>query len=113
MERHSYFVYILTNKHKTVLYIGVTSDFKDRLLKHVSGEIKGFTFKYNCYYLVYYEGFDYISDAIKREKQIKGWTRKKKEELINSTNPEWEFLNNEVLSAKGGPASGGKKTLSS
>jgi len=102
MERHS-FVYLLTNKHKTVLYIGVTSDLKDRLLKHLSREIKGFTSRYNCYYLVYYEGFDYISDAIKREKQLKVWTRMKKEGLINSTNPEWEFLNDEIL----------KETLSS
>ena len=97
MERHSYFVYLLTNKHKNVLYIGVTSDLKDRLLKHVSGEIKGFTSRYNCYYLVYYEGFNYISDAIKREKQLKVWTKKKKEVLIKSTNPEWEFLNDEIL----------------
>ena len=97
MKRHCYFVYILTNKHKNVLYTGVSSDMKDRLIKHISGEIKGFTSKYNCHFLVYYETYKYISDAIKREKQIKSWSRKKKEELINSKNPEWKLLNDEFL----------------
>ena len=96
-KHHNYFVYILTNKNKTVLYVGVTNDLKGRLYQHITEEVKGFTYKYNCHYLVYYERFDYINDAIAREKEIKGWTRKKKEKLIESFNPEWKFYNDEVL----------------
>ncbi|MBN4051616.1 GIY-YIG nuclease family protein [bacterium AH-315-M05] len=88
MENSGFFVYILTNKNKTVLYVGITSDFKGRLHQHITGEVKGFTYRYNCHYLVYYERFDYINDAIVREKEIKGWIRKKKEKLIESLNPE-------------------------
>ena len=96
---HNYFVYILTNKHKRVLYIGVTNDLNNRLFEHREESKHGkrsFAGKYNAYYLVYFEHFDLIEDAIAREKQIKGWLRKKKDELINSFNPEWKFLNDEV-----------------
>mgnify|MGYP001819478324 CR=1 FL=1 len=55
-----------------------------------------FTSKYKCFYLIYYEHFNYIKDAIKKEKQIKGWLRIKKEKLINEFNPEWKFLNYEI-----------------
>jgi len=58
---------------------------------------KSFAGKYNCYYLVYYEGFDYINDAIFREKQLKKWNRTKKNELISAFNPKWESLNNQVI----------------
>ena len=57
---------------------------------------KTFAGKYNCYNLIYYEHFDYIQDAIDREKEIKGWTRKKKKALISSLNPDWRFLNDEL-----------------
>ncbi len=97
MRLHNYFVYLLTNKNKTVLYVGVTNDLVVRLHQHITGLTKGFTYKYNCHYLVCYERYDHINDAIAREKEIKGWRREKKEKLITSFNPEWRFLNDEVL----------------
>jgi len=91
---HNYFVYILTNKNKTVLYIGVTNDIIKRLYEHKNSlNKKSFTKRYNVFYLIYFERFENINDAIDREKEIKGWKRKKKEDLINSINPEWKFLN--------------------
>ena len=93
---HNYYVYILTNLKKTVLYTGVTNSLENRLVQHKAdafGERKTFAGRYNCYYLVYMEHFKYITNAIAREKEIKNWTRDKKEELINSFNPEWKFLN--------------------
>lgn len=95
---HNYYVYILTNKHKTVLYTGVTNNLKERLYFHINPEpfSKAFTAKYKCFYLIYYEHFLEIEDAIKREKQIKGQSRIKKEILINNFNPSWKFLNNTI-----------------
>jgi putative endonuclease len=94
---HNYYVYIITNINKSVLYTGVTNDLSRRLYEHEHGEGRGsiFTGKYNCHYLLYYERFQYIAHAIKREKEIKGWTRKKKETLITEFNPQWDFLNGE------------------
>jgi len=79
---HNYYVYILTNKTRTVLYTGVTNNLKERLHFHANPLpfSKTFTTKYKCFYLIFYEHFFEIEDAIKREKQIKGWSRKKKEE---------------------------------
>jgi len=88
---------MLTNKYKNVLYTGVTNDLDSRLQQHIDGENKGFTKKYNCHYLVYYEEHGDINDAIVREKEIKKWRRSKKDELINRFNPDWKFLNDEVL----------------
>jgi len=96
---HNYFVYITTNKNRTVLYTGVTNDLQVRLWQHEEEsktEKKSFAGRYNCLYLVYYEHFDFIEHAIEREKEIKGWIRKKKEILIATTNPDWKFLNNEI-----------------
>ncbi|WP_419868168.1 GIY-YIG nuclease family protein [Chryseobacterium sp. CT-SW4] len=95
---HNYYVYILTNKNKTVLYTGVTNDLKSRLYWHKNPEAGSnhFTFKYNCFYLVYYEHFQDIELSIAREKQIKGYSRMKKENLINNFNPNWEFLNDSI-----------------
>ena len=95
---HNYYVYILTNKVKTVLYAGVTNDLKSRLYWHQNPEAisKHFTTKYKCFYLIYVENFQDIKTAIKREKQIKGWTRKKKEVLISNFNSPWRFLNDDV-----------------
>ncbi|MBK7098051.1 MAG: GIY-YIG nuclease family protein [Sphingobacteriales bacterium] len=91
------FVYILTNRHKTVLYIGVTSNLKRRVWEHANHEVKNsFTDKYNIEYLLYYEWFENITDAIEREKKLKKWNRQKKEELIASKNPDWDFLNEEI-----------------
>ena len=96
---HNYFVYIVTNKDKSVLYVGVTNDLKRRLWEHEQDSINEkshFTGKYNAFYLVYWEKFEYIEQAIVREKEIKGWLRIKKQKLISEFNPEWNFLNNEI-----------------
>ncbi len=87
----NYYVYIMTNKSGT-LYIGVTNNIKKRVWQHKSKLIDGFTKKYNIQHLIYFETFDDISSAIAREKVLKGWLRKKKIELINSINPEWNDL---------------------
>lgn len=84
----------MTNKSKT-LYTGVTNDLQRRVYEHKHKLIKGFTSKYNITKLVYYEKYNDINDAIRREKQIKGWSRKKKIELIESVNPEWKDLSEE------------------
>ena len=93
MKKSYFFVYILTNKYKRVIYIGVTNDLSRRLLEHETGKNLGFTHKYNCKYLIYYEQFEDIRHAISREKQLKHWCREKKEALINGFNPDWRFLN--------------------
>ena len=96
---HNYYVYILTNKTKTVMYTGVTNDLKRRILFHKENtnmNRKAFTSKYKCFYLIYYKCFNFIKDAIRREKQIKGWLRIKKEKLVEEFNPDWKFLNNEI-----------------
>lgn len=91
---HSYYVYILTNKNKTVLYIGVTNNLKVRLQQHTEKlNTKSFTSKYNVHFLIYYEKFTWIQLAIAREKELKGWKRDKKVELIKLLNPEFDFLN--------------------
>jgi putative endonuclease len=99
MNTHQYFIYILTNSTKTALYVGVTNNLPKRVIEHYRnrGSAKSFSGKYNCYNLIYFEKTQYIDLAIKREKQLKGWTRKKKVELINNTNPNWNFLNNEIM----------------
>ena len=97
---HNYLVYIVTNKNKTVLYTGITNDMGRRLFEHEEASkpfrYKSFAGHYNAYLLLYYERFEFVEDAIAREKEIKGWRRIKKEALINSENPEWNFLNEEV-----------------
>ena len=92
MKIHLYYVYILTNSNHTVLYTGVTNDLVRRYLEHKEKKIKGFTQKYNVNKLIYYEKFDLIDSAIAREKQIKGYSRSKKNELINSANKDWKEL---------------------
>lgn len=100
METQRYVVYILTNHRKNVLYTGVTSNFKQRLMEHKNGTKGWFTKKYQCHYLVYYEYHKYIISAIDREKEIKGWGREKKEKLIYDFNPEWRFLNENIEVSK-------------
>ena len=95
MER--YFVYILTNKYNKVLYVGVTNNLIRRVYEHKNKLVSGFTSKYNVNKLVYYESFPSVFDAIKREKEIKGWKREKKVALINSFNPEWKDLYEELI----------------
>ncbi|GAB4127112.1 MAG: GIY-YIG nuclease family protein [Ignavibacteriales bacterium] len=92
-----YFVYIMTNKNNTVLYAGVTNNLVRRVYEHKEKLIEGFTKKYNCTKLVWYEIYTDAYNAITREKQIKAGSRKKKIELINSLNPEWKDLYNEIL----------------
>lgn len=96
--QHNYFVYIIINKNKTVLYIGVTNDLENRLKQHINGDNKfAFTKRYNCYFLIYFERFQFINDAIAREKELKGWTRAKKNKLIEIDNKDWGFLNDKIL----------------
>jgi len=91
------YVYILTNKNNSVLYTGVTNDLKRRLEEHIQKiNPNSFTSRYNTYKLVYYESFFLIGDAIAREKKIKAGSRTKKVALINSMNPTWKDLSNEL-----------------
>lgn len=91
------YVYIMTNKHNTVLYTGVTSGLKDRIYDHKTGYNKSsFTWKYHINKLVYYNGFDTIEEAIAEEKRIKGGPRRKKEELVTNVNPHWIDLYDSV-----------------
>jgi len=91
MER-KYYVYILASKKYGTIYIGQTNNLIRRVAEHKSGLIKGFTEKYKVNKLVYYEVTNYINNSIQREKQLKGWLRKKKIALIESMNPDWEDL---------------------
>jgi len=84
-----YFVYILANRDDSVLYIGVSGNLQRRLYEHRNGLVDGFTKKYNIHKLVYFENTNDVYSAISREKQLKKWSRSKKEALINSMNPEW------------------------
>ena len=92
---HNYYVYLITNKHNTVLYAGVTNDIERRIYEHKHRIFDGFTKKYNLTKVVYYEYFDQIDQAINREKEIKGWKRKRKNALVESLNPEWKDLSEE------------------
>jgi len=96
MPEH-YYVYIMTNKYNTVLYTGVTNDLIRRVYEHKNKLVEGFTAKYNLTKLVYYEIFNDVKEAINREKQIKGWKREKKENLINAFNPDWKDLYEEIV----------------
>ena len=90
-----YYVYLLTNKRNTVLYTGVTNNLERRIYEHKNKLIEGFTARYNINKLVYFESTTSIETAIQREKQIKGWLRKRKNELVESINPEWKDLSEE------------------
>ncbi len=87
-----YFVYILTNKRGNVMYVGVTNNLERRLYEHKHELIDGFTKRYHVHKLVYYEQYSDINDAIAREKQLKGWTRKRKNALVMTANPSWNDL---------------------
>ncbi len=91
---NNYYVYIMTNKSKT-LYTGMTNNIVRRVYEHKNKLVPGFTSKYNITKLVYYETTNEVNSAIAREKQIKGWLRKKKIALIESMNPEWKDLSEE------------------
>ena len=87
-----YFVYILTNWSNTVIYIGITNNLERRLYEHKSKLAKGFTERYNATKLVYFDCCPDVIAAIAREKQIKGWTRQKKINLVSEMNPQWRDL---------------------
>jgi putative endonuclease len=93
---HTYYIYIITNKAKTVLYTGVTNHLKIRLEQHKDNILLGnptFASKYKVHFLLYYEKFTWIQEAIAREKEIKGWRKEKKLDLIKTINPDLNFLN--------------------
>jgi putative endonuclease len=91
-----YYVYIMTSKQKKVLYTGVTNNLKKRIYEHKTKSKAGFTKKYNINSLIYYEIFNDMYNAIAREKQIKAGSRQKKFDLINSMNPSWKDLYNDL-----------------
>ena len=86
------YIYIMSNKLRTTLYIGVTSDLETRVYQHRNGEGSKFTIKYHCHHLIYYEVFGDIESAIEREKVLKRWNRSWKEELIKGFNPQLRDL---------------------
>lgn len=88
----TYYVYILTNQTNTTLYIGVTNNLQRRLFEHKNKLVDGFTKKYNINKLIYFESTNDVESAIAREKQLKGWTRQKKNNLIATTNPNWNEI---------------------
>lgn len=88
----TYYIYILTNRNRTVLYVGITSDLPKRLYQHHIQPKGSFTSQYNCHILVYFESFGEPRDAITREKQLKGWRREKKLNLIKKINPNLEDI---------------------
>ncbi|MCD8102395.1 MAG: GIY-YIG nuclease family protein [Alistipes sp.] len=95
----TYYVYITTNVTRKVLYTGVTNYLKRRLHEHREDSLKDkkhFTGKYNTHLLLYWESFGTMAEAIQREKQIKGWLREKKIELIRAFNPDFIFLNDRI-----------------
>ena len=91
-----YYVYILTNKTNRVLYVGVTNNLVRRVYEHKNKAVEGFTEKYNVNKLVYYDATTDVRAAIAREKQIKGWVRQKKLNLISDLNPLWRDLYFEI-----------------
>jgi len=91
---NQFFVYIITNRNRTVLYTGVTNSITRRIFEHSNKLNKGFSERYNIDRLVFYEIYGTFIDAAEREKQIKKYSRKKKESLVNSFNPKWNDLSN-------------------
>jgi putative endonuclease len=91
-----YYIYILSNKYNNVLYIGITNNLVRRVYEHKNKLAEGFTKRYNVNKLVYYEVTSDAEVAINREKQLKRWRREKKDNLINSINPKWNDLYEEI-----------------
>ena len=96
-KNHNYYVYMMTNKTHSTLYTGVTNNLERRVYEHKNKIADGFTKKYNCTKLVYFEHGNNIEGAIVREKEIKGWVRSKKDELIKALNPELQDLSLNIL----------------
>ena len=91
-NNHEYYVYILSNRHNGTLYIGVSNDLERRIFEHKNKLVKGFSSKYGLDRLIYFEKFQFIEDAIKREKQLKNWNRQWKIDLIEKENQDWNDL---------------------
>ncbi|WP_417800749.1 GIY-YIG nuclease family protein [Tenacibaculum sp.] len=89
---HQYYIYIITNKKEGVLYIGVTNNLERRIFEHKNKLVKGFSSKYNLDKLIYFEEYQFIEEAIKREKNMKKWKRAWKINLVIKENPNWEDL---------------------
>ena len=89
---HQYYVYLLSNKKNGTLYIGMTNDLERRIFEHKNKLIAGFSKNYSLDKLVYFEQFQYVNDAIKREKQLKNWNRQWKIDLIEEENSNWNDL---------------------
>ncbi len=87
MSIRGYYIYIITNKYNTVYYVGITNDIKRRVFEHKNKLVRGFTSRYNIDKLIYYEQFANVAEALMREKQLKGYGRKKKLQLIMQMNP--------------------------
>jgi len=96
MRDHNYYVYILTNKHRTTLYIGMTNSLERRISEHKRGEVPGFTRRYNLNRLVWFEHFRDVNNAIACEKKRKGWLRARKIALIEKENPRWQDLSDQL-----------------
>ncbi len=99
-----FYVYIITNKYRSALYIGMTDNLPRRLKEHrenIDNGTKTFASRYNIQFLVYYEKYTWVQNAIMREKQLKKWNRDKKFELIRQFNPEFKFLNDSFKSYGG------------
>lgn len=93
MRSHDYWVYILTNKNCSTLYIGMTNDLERRVAEHKRGEVPSFTQRYQLKRLVWFEHFRDVNEAIAYEKKLKGWLRSKKNALVAKNNPRWFDLN--------------------
>lgn len=96
LKENQYYVYIMTNSNNTVLYTGITNDLRKRVFEHKEKLVEGFTKKYNITKLIYYEIFRDSYSAISREKKIKGGSRQRKLDLIDSFNPKWEDLYSKI-----------------
>ncbi len=96
MKNRNYYVYILSNWNNKVLYVGMTNNLERRIYEHKNKLVEGFTKKYNLTKLVYFEYTSDVTAAIKREKEIKKWRREKKNKLVESTNPEWKDLSDNI-----------------
>ena len=100
----TYYIYMMTNRSRVVLYIGVTNSLVRRVWQHQNGEIDGFTKRYRLNRLVYYESFNDPRDSISREKELKGWRRSKKDALVETLNPKWADLSAMLFQPARGPS---------
>jgi len=94
-NNYQFYVYILSNKKNGTLYIGMTNDLERRLFEHKNKIIEGFTKRYGLDKLIYFEQFQFVNDAIKREKQLKNWNRQWKIDIVEKDNKEWEDLSSD------------------